>query len=163
MESFFNISVSYREDANVKNPYGLVERLKTSGENLSDIIDRFGANNKELANKTPQESRTSTVKINISKYFLQTGGARVAQFVSNCNSKSDREGLVQSLAKHIKVDVYGGCGKLKCGRDRRKECYQMVNRSYKFYLSLENSVCRVGFLTRLLHSALSRLCSDWLG
>ena len=65
MESFFNISVSYREDANVKNPYGLVERLKTSGENLSDIIDRFGANNKELANKTLQESGTSSEN----KYF----------------------------------------------------------------------------------------------
>ena len=42
MESFFNISVSYREDANVKNPYGLVERLKTVGKNLTDIIDKFG-------------------------------------------------------------------------------------------------------------------------
>ena len=55
---------------------------------------------------------------------------------------SDREGLVQSLSKHIKVDVYGQCGKLKC--DGQEECYQMVNRSYKFYLSLENSVCQVG-------------------
>ena len=59
MESFFNISVSYREDANVKNPYGLVERLKTVGKNLTDIIDKFGAENKHLANKSPQESETS--------------------------------------------------------------------------------------------------------
>ena len=67
----------------------------------------------------------------------------MAQFVSNCNSKSDREGLVQALQTHIKVDVYGACGELKCGREREEECYQMVDRSYKFYLSLENSVCLV--------------------
>jgi len=125
-ESFFNISLSYREDADVRNTYGLVERVKAPAESLTEIIDKFGANNKELgATKSPK-----------------AGGAPVAQFVSNCNSKSDREGLVQSLAKHIKVDVYGGCGRLKCGRDRTEECYQMVNRSYKFYLSLENSVCQ---------------------
>ena len=47
----------------MKNPYGLVERLKTAGENLTDIIDKFGANNKQLANKTPQESETSSENI----------------------------------------------------------------------------------------------------
>ena len=57
--------------------------------------------------------------------------AVVAQFVSNCNSHSDRleaflihipifeslrENLVKSLSKHIPVDVYGACGTLKCDR-----------------------------------------------
>ena len=61
MESFFNISVSYREDANVKNPYGLVERVKSPGENLAEIIDKFGANNKHLgADKSPKESQRSS-------------------------------------------------------------------------------------------------------
>ena len=58
-ETFFNISVSYREDADVKNVYyGLVERVKSIRENLTDIIDQFGANNKQLANKSPKESQT---------------------------------------------------------------------------------------------------------
>ena len=57
MESFFNISVSYREDAGVKNVfYGLVERVKSPGENLTDIIDKFGANNQHLANKSSKAS-----------------------------------------------------------------------------------------------------------
>ena len=73
----------------------------------------------------------------------------MAQFVSNCNSKSDREGLLQSLQKHIKVDVFGGCGTLKCDPRTPEECHQMLNRSYKFYLSLENSVCQVGWLILL--------------
>ena len=49
LESFFNISLSYREDADVKNVYyGLVRRVKTPGENLADIIEKFGAENQHL-------------------------------------------------------------------------------------------------------------------
>ena len=68
----------------------------------------------------------------------------MASFVSNCESQSDRESLVLSLQQHIEVDVFGDCGSLKCDPATPEECYQMVNRSYKFYLSLENSVCQVG-------------------
>ena len=62
----------------------------------------------------------------------------------------------------IQVDVYGGCGKLKCGRDRQEECYKMVNRSYKFYLSLENSVCRVGWVTARSLSISPCLSQDYV-
>ena len=71
----------------------------------------------------------------------------MAWFVSHCNSQSDREALVTSLREHINVDVYGGCGSLKCNPGTPEECYQMLNRSYKFYLSLENSVCQVDLVT----------------
>ena len=59
-ESFFNISVSYREDAAVKSGfYGLVERVKSPPpENLADLIDKFGVNNKHLASKSSEESET---------------------------------------------------------------------------------------------------------
>ena len=60
MESFFNISVSYREDAEVKNSYGgLVQERDTAGKNLTDIINKFGANNRQLAKKTAKESQTT--------------------------------------------------------------------------------------------------------
>ena len=80
----------------------------------------------------------------------------MAQMVSNCNSRSDREGLVQSLLKHIQVDVYGACGSLKCDPHTPEECYQMLSQRYKFYLSLENSVCLVDLL--ILRSLCSPLC-----
>jgi hypothetical protein len=38
----------------------------------------------------------------------------VAWIVSNCHSNSGRERYVEELKKHISVDVYGGCGTLKC-------------------------------------------------
>ena len=59
-ESFFNISVSYREDAAVKNVYyGFLKAVKSPGENLTEIIDQFGANNKDLgAAKSGKERET---------------------------------------------------------------------------------------------------------
>ena len=63
-----------------------------------------------------------------------------------------REDLVKKLSEHIPIDVYGKCGTLECGtewynndksHDADQECMQMVNQTYKFYLSLENSVCEV--------------------
>jgi len=45
------------------------------------------------------------------------------------------------LAKHISVDVYGGCGEKKCPKKKQGECYQMLKNDYKFYLCFENSHC----------------------
>lgn len=41
------------------------------------------------------------------------------------------------LAKHVEVDMYGNCGKLKCLN--KTEYFQMLNNDYKFYLAFENS------------------------
>ena len=51
---------------------------------------------------------------------------------------------MEELQKYIKVDVYGKCGKLKCGDslDRQHSCYDMLQKNYKFYLSFENSECK---------------------
>ena len=68
----------------------------------------------------------------------------VAWFVSHCNTSSDRESYVKELEKYISVDIYGKCGQLKCSskEKRSKECYKMLERDYKFYLSFENSICK---------------------
>lgn len=44
------------------------------------------------------------------------------------------------------MDVYGGCGPLKCARNAshwlsEPECYVQLSSQYKFYLSFENSIC----------------------
>ena len=52
-----------------------------------------------------------------------------------------REGLLKSLSKYINIDVYGKCGNLSCSKS--EECDVMLNDSYKFYLSFENSLCQV--------------------
>ena len=57
--------------------------------------------------------------------------------------------LVRSLMEHVKVDVFGWCGNKTCDKDQ--DCYQMMNQTYKFYLSLENSVCQVNIWPPQLH------------
>ena len=53
-----------------------------------------------------------------------------------------REEVVDNLNKFLQVDVYGDCGSLTCSR-KGKSCFRNINKTYKFYLSFENSLCEV--------------------
>ena len=71
----------------------------------------------------------------------------VAWLVSDCVTQSKREEYVRELTKHISVDIYGKCGDKKCGTRytwSTDNCFQKLlhgNKSYKFYLAFENSLC----------------------
>ncbi|ESN95993.1 hypothetical protein HELRODRAFT_86301 [Helobdella robusta] len=67
---------------------------------------------------------------------------KVAWFVSNCVAANGRFKYAEQLAQHINVDIYGSCGQLSCTRHREQECFQMLQKDYKFYLSFENSNCK---------------------
>jgi len=129
LAGFFNWSMSYRLDSHFPKPYGMFkEESPPPTTDLDEHIRQFGERNLNLSRKTKTE-----------------GKGLAAWFVSNCHSKSGREGLVSELKKHISVDVYGkgSCSDpgLKCERSQDDQCLQMLNTSYKFYLSLENSLC----------------------
>ncbi len=68
----------------------------------------------------------------------------MAWIVSNCETRSDREGYVRELRKYVGVDIMGGCGSRPCDqhhRSRSDNCSAAVDNDYKFYLSFENSLC----------------------
>ncbi len=70
----------------------------------------------------------------------------VAWMVSHCDTNSRREEYARQLQKLIQVDVFGECGNISCPRNgthwiSSPECYEMIGRKYKFYLSFENSFC----------------------
>ena len=129
LNKFFNLSMTYKTSSDVPVPYGKVVQVAehpTSRHELGKLIMDFGVANTHLAVKEKSESF-------------------VTQFASNCNTHSKREFIVSSLSKFLKVDIFGECGPLNC--DKKDEtCYSKIEKTYKFYLSFENSICEVGEL-----------------
>ncbi|XP_050688362.1 alpha-(1,3)-fucosyltransferase C-like [Eriocheir sinensis] len=76
-----------------------------------------------------------------------------AWFVSHCDTESGRNRLVKTLQRRVTVDIYGNCGSLKCTKTTERSCYEMLNMTYKFYLSFENSLCR-DYITEKLFNIL---------
>ena len=72
-----------------------------------------------------------------------------------------RENIVSMLSQHIKIDIFGRCGQRKCGEKQDLSCYQNMNKTNKFYLSFENSICQVKkFFLQHFNSVSAGLC-DW--
>ena len=126
--------MTYRWDPDVVHPYGWIEPI----ESLS--MDSDPIEEPPLFNYADGKTKMAV------------------WFVSNCESLSGREGLVDKLTQFgVQVDRYGKCGNLTCGlpqyedftKGNRKEeaekedqyCRTMAGQNYKFYFSLENSLC----------------------
>lgn len=97
-------------------------------------------------------------KINIEINFQQKS-KEIAWFVSNCESFSKREVIVEKIRKLIPIDIYGKCGTLSCPLGgyhlfKNERCYEMLMKNYKFYLAFENSVC-TDYVTEKLFNILN--------
>jgi len=62
---------------------------------------------------------------------------------------------VSELRRFIDVDVYGGCGRLRCPTSAAELCLDMLERRYFFYLAFENSLC-VDYVTEKYWRTLRR-------
>ncbi|KAK4878324.1 hypothetical protein RN001_010830 [Aquatica leii] len=91
--------------------------------------------------------------------FVQNKTKLMAWFVSRCQTVSKRELIIKKLKEYIPVDVYGKCGSLKCARPKYgstvDECYNILEKNYKFYFSGENSICKE-YVTEKLYNLLKR-------
>ncbi|KAL4232060.1 Alpha-(1 3)-fucosyltransferase 7 [Mactra antiquata] len=108
----FNWTATYRHDSDIVTPY---EKFVPYDENVKFL---------------PQNKNYAVGKTKM-----------VAWFASNCKTKNRRKEYALELAKYIHVDIYGHCGNLKCPK-KDKDCLDVLNTDYKFYLSFENSNCR---------------------
>lgn len=80
----------------------------------------------------------------------------IAWYVSNCEIiPSRRNILVNEMQKYIDIDIYGKCGNLTC-RKNAYECDKMMNTTYKFYLSFENSLC-LDYMTEKVYKTMQQL------
>eukprot|EP00095_Tigriopus_kingsejongensis_P005108 maker-scaffold161_size295871-snap-gene-1.38 protein:Tk05108 transcript:maker-scaffold161_size295871-snap-gene-1.38-mRNA-1 annotation:"glycoprotein 3-alpha-l-fucosyltransferase a" len=113
IKDVFNWTATYRSDSTIVAPY---ERWIYYNENVrgQDQGRNFAANKTKA----------------------------VAWFVSNCGARNGRLDFAKELQKHIQVDIYGSCGTKRCPRSSSRNCFDMLNRDYKFYLAFENSNCK---------------------
>ncbi|XP_017493020.1 PREDICTED: glycoprotein 3-alpha-L-fucosyltransferase A-like, partial [Rhagoletis zephyria] len=143
-ENTFNWTATYRHDSDLVTPYekfvtyeslygGGGDEGDDEGDSMPENVDLFrsvmlsdGGDNNVVKPRNYAEGKTK----------------KVAIFISNCAAQNKRLEYTRELSKHIEVDIYGNCGKLKCPRSKPEECFAMLNRDYKFYLAFENSNCR---------------------
>lgn len=81
-------------------------------------------------------------EVSVPKHHNRYKKRMVAWLVSNCHTPSKREDFVKELQKSIPVDIYGYCGTLHCLPKMSNECYDKLSKTYRFYLSFENSICK---------------------
>jgi alpha-1,3-fucosyltransferase len=125
---FFNWTMTYRMDADIRFLYGRIipkENAPRTPEEISHLRERA------RVSSPPDAVRNKT--------------KTVAWMVSHCDTHSQREKYVKELSKYIDVDIYGRCGNLSCAlhvlHHSDPQCYDMIESTYKFYLSFENAIC----------------------
>ncbi|XP_060064271.1 alpha-(1,3)-fucosyltransferase C-like [Ylistrum balloti] len=109
---------------------------------------------------------------NITKTFqlLRSKSKTAVGFISHCGAPSKRDKFVRELRSYgMDIDIYGKCGNLKCGgqpaqkwkgvwnltANHQDHCFDVLDTRYKFYLSLENSLCEDYVTEKSLHLSLS--------
>lgn len=96
MKGFYNLSMSYRLDGDIVSTYGRFVQIRDhpEGDELVKYIERFGEDNKHIAEQKDKDAPLAT------------------QIVSHCKTVSGREELVRMMKKLVTVHVYGSCGSL---------------------------------------------------
>ncbi|XP_011308179.1 alpha-(1,3)-fucosyltransferase C-like [Fopius arisanus] len=144
--NFYNWTMSYRLDSDIRRPYGRVRDLLTR-----EIVAPPGDPGGIVPWRSPDPHKPSDGELEIIKSKRKIA----AWFVSHCDTRSRRETLVKELGKYFEVDTYGKCGDLECDRNNNDECYDLLERDYFFYFSFENTLCR-DYVTEKLFLPMSR-------
>lgn len=133
LDGIFNWTMTYRRDSDFYLPYGRFHQVRdhppAGSPELDRYIKEFGRKNKHLA-RSATGNRTNL---------------QAAWFVSHCATQARREKYAKSMEKYMDIHIYGDCSrgpnKHSCPRTRESDCYAMMEKNYKFYLSFENSIC----------------------
>lgn len=138
---FYNLTMSYRLDSDLLWPYQMFEDIETDAVVAPAI--------------RPKWRQAPAVWNDTNVLQLWAGKTRMAAwFVSHCETLSKREKLAAALQEHIPVDIYGKCGNFSCPYTSN-ECDELLDKSYKFYFSFENSLCN-DYVTEKLYNAMKR-------
>lgn len=111
----FNWTLTYRQDASIFAPQGMIRKLE-------------GQEKKEMAIKLQHRN------------FFKERPYFIAMTISDCYDQSHRYRLVKELRKYLQIDVYGKCGNLTC-KQGDPVCETKLSK-YKFMFQFENSYCK---------------------
>ncbi|EFX79684.1 hypothetical protein DAPPUDRAFT_244685 [Daphnia pulex] len=120
--SFFNWTISYRENADITWKRGWIEKLLDQPLKIRHSFPQIG------------------MRDNWKKKKL------VGWYVARCGSKSKREGYINELREYVEVDSYGPCGTKSCPETNGTPtaailpCLDMLAENYKFVLAFEHNV-----------------------
>ncbi|XP_046639931.1 alpha-(1,3)-fucosyltransferase C-like [Daphnia pulicaria] len=125
--NFFNWTMTYRMDSDIRLLYGRFIPNENAPVTAEDV------------SRCREKARNATMK------SIHKKTKAVAWMVTHCNTHSQRETYIKELGKYIEVDTYGPCGNRHCPRhvlySSDPKCYEMLESTYKFYLSFENAIC----------------------
>ena len=130
MTEYFNWTMTYRWDSDIVQTFGRVTLINsTVSANFSNLqtINSLLGKTKDSTNYAIGKSK------------------KVAWLVSSSKSLSGRNQFVRQLKKFISVDRPN----MKCAHSNSEIFHRMLERDYKFYLSLENTLCN-DYITDLL-------------
>lgn len=128
-DGYFNWTMTYLSSSDFHLRYGEIVALPHAPINQSHIslLRRKAA----AANINPGRGKTKLA----------------VWLVSNCEAPSNRQDYVRKLQQFVPVDIFSKdakCGgRDMCPREKNADlCYDLIESTYKFYLSFENSICK---------------------
>ncbi|CAG9786046.1 unnamed protein product [Diatraea saccharalis] len=144
LDNFFNWTWTFRLDSEVRWGYMLIKDSNNNTIGPKKIMHWMKLQDMEpISDEFKSKLRTKT--------------KAAAWFVSNCFDKSGRMNYAMDLKKQLgkyglELDIYGDCGTLTCPRDKQDDCDRMLDKTYYFYLSFENSFSEDYVTEKLLHA-----------
>jgi alpha-1,3-fucosyltransferase len=103
------------------------------------------------------EIRKRTVDVQIDYEAIASNKTSTPLMIaSHCTTTAKRQEYVKELNKHINLTILGLCGgkKWNCGKHFRHDddCFQILNKSYLFYLAFENAFCHDYFTEKFFEN-----------
>ncbi|XP_052080728.1 glycoprotein 3-alpha-L-fucosyltransferase A-like [Mytilus californianus] len=126
--------------ASLESPYHTSKHFNT--EKVKGKFNWTMTYRKDSEAFSPYAFLKKQLHIPVKKYtsIFMNKTKNIAWVVSNCQTQSKRQAYVKELSKYIDVDIYGRCGK-PC-LFKGEHCKMHLSKTYRFYLSFENSLCK---------------------
>ena len=137
-------TMTYRQDSDIVHNYGrYLRRDRSSTIRDHQSVDFY---------LSPKDNRST---FDVKKEFRRREN-RIAWFVSNCHTRTQRDRLAKQLSDYFPVDQYGLCSSSSSNRSRiSTKDFERILFRYKFYLAFENAHCQDYITEKVFYNSLA--------